>query len=115
MKKIFPLSKAVLRPLAKKFKEAGCQCSIKKDKRQTVLTIGYANIISLNPTRPTDLYDKTKEGFSGSGKVAQLSKALHKTVAGKKTDETCYSEPIPKWLKRKAVVENKLKEHERRI
>ena len=36
-------------------------------------------------------------------------------MAGKKTDETCYSEPIPKWLKRKAVVENKLKEHERRI
>lgn len=57
----------------------------------------------------TDLYDKKKEAFSGSSKVAKLSKALLKTVGGKKTDESYYPAPIPKWLKRKAVVEKKMK------
>lgn len=57
----------------------------------------------------TDLYDKKKEAFSGTSKVAKLSKALLKSVGGKKTDDSYYPEPIPKWLKRKAVVEKKIK------
>lgn len=57
----------------------------------------------------TSMYDKKKAVFSGAGKVAQLSKALLKTVGGTKKDENYYPEPIPKWLKRKAVVEKKLK------
>ena len=56
-----------------------------------------------------ELYDKKKEAFSGSGKVAQLSKAILKTVGGNKKDYHYYPEPIPKWMKRKAVVEKKLK------
>jgi tetratricopeptide (TPR) repeat protein len=56
-----------------------------------------------------ELYDKKKVAFKGTGKVAQLSKALLKSISGKKNDESYYPEPIPKWLKRKTVVEKKLK------
>ena len=56
-----------------------------------------------------EIYDKKKEAFSGSGKVAQLSKAILKTVGGNKKDNNYYPEPIPKWMKRKEVVEKKLK------
>lgn len=57
----------------------------------------------------TEVYNKKKEAFSGSGKIARLSMALLKTVGTKKSDEHYYPEPIPKWLKRKAVVEKKMK------
>lgn len=57
----------------------------------------------------SEQHDKKKAQFSGSGKVAQLSKALLKSLGSKQTDENYYPQPIPKWLKRKAVVEKKLK------
>jgi hypothetical protein len=47
MKKIFSSAMPVLSPLKKKFKEAGCECSLKKDKHKTVLTIGYTNIVPI--------------------------------------------------------------------
>jgi tetratricopeptide (TPR) repeat protein len=57
----------------------------------------------------TETYDKKKAVFSGSGKIAQLSKAILKAVGGKKGDHNLYPEPIPKWLKRKTTVEKKIK------
>jgi len=57
----------------------------------------------------TAVHDKRKEAFSSSSKVAKLSKAILKSVGGKVKDENYYPEPITKWLKRKAVVEKKLK------
>jgi len=38
---------AILFTLKKKFKDAGCECSLKADKHKTTLSIGYANIIQL--------------------------------------------------------------------
>src|SRR5215204_1100025 len=57
----------------------------------------------------TAVHDKKKDAFSSSGKVAKLSKAILKSVGGKVKDENYYPEPITKWLKRKAVIEKKLK------
>jgi hypothetical protein len=47
MKKLFAPAGLALFPLKKKFKEAGCTCSLKKDKNQTILTISYANIVPM--------------------------------------------------------------------
>ena len=58
----------------------------------------------------TDQYEKKKQPFKGAGKVAQLSKALLKSMTvGKGAVENSYPEPIAKWLKRKEVVEQKIK------
>ena len=56
----------------------------------------------------TNVYDKKKEA-TNTAKVASLSKALMKSLGVKSTDEDFYPEPIAKWLKRKAVVEKKIK------
>ena len=45
MKQIPQFPKIVLRPLHKKFMAAGCECTLKKDKHRTILTIAYANIV----------------------------------------------------------------------
>jgi hypothetical protein len=42
---------AILFTLKKKFKDAGCECSLKADKHKTTLSIGYANIIQLSQSR----------------------------------------------------------------
>jgi tetratricopeptide (TPR) repeat protein len=53
-------------------------------------------------------YDKRPEKILGkNSKAAQLSKALLKSIGDK--DQEDYPEPIPKWRKRKAVVEKRLK------
>ena len=58
----------------------------------------------------TDHYENKKKPFKGAGKVAQLSKALLKSItSGKGKVENSYPEPIAKWLKRKEVVELKIK------
>ena len=56
----------------------------------------------------TEVYDKKKEA-TNTAKVTSISKALLKSLGVKSTDENFYPEPIAKWLKRKAVVEKKLK------
>ena len=56
----------------------------------------------------TEVYNK-KKGATNTAKVASLSKALLKSLGVKSTDENFYPEPMAKWLKRKAVVEKKLK------
>src|SRR5688500_9181836 len=56
----------------------------------------------------TEVYDKKKEA-TNTAKVASLSKALLKSLGVKSTDENFYPEPMAKWLKRKAIVEKKLK------
>lgn len=53
-------------------------------------------------------YDKKGEKRLGKkGRSFELSKALLKAVEGKNS-EHYYPEPIPKWMKRKLVVEKKL-------
>ena len=54
-------------------------------------------------------YNKKKEAYKGSTKVARLSRAILKTIAGTKATENQYPQPIPKWEKRKNVVEKKMK------
>lgn len=56
----------------------------------------------------TEVYDKKKQ-VTNTAKVTQISKALLKSLGVKSSDENFYPEPIAKWLKRKAVVEKKLK------
>lgn len=54
MKKEFSSEKPALIPLHNKFKDAGCECDLKKDKHQTTLIIRYAAVISMPPNfRPT--------------------------------------------------------------
>jgi hypothetical protein len=54
MKKEFSSEKPALIPLHNKFKDAGCECALKKDKRQTILIIRYAGVVNMPPiTRPT--------------------------------------------------------------
>ena len=43
MKKTGLSPQIMLYPLQTKFKKAGCECSLKKDKRHTTLIIGYAD------------------------------------------------------------------------
>jgi tetratricopeptide (TPR) repeat protein len=58
----------------------------------------------------TQHYDEKKAPFKGSGKIAQLSKAILKSInTGKKAVENNYPEPIPKWMTRKKTVEKKMK------
>ena len=46
MKKLTTSPKeAILFTLKKKFKDAGCECSLKADKHKTTLFIGYANVV----------------------------------------------------------------------
>ena len=54
-----------------------------------------------------DHYDKKKEGYRGSGKIARLSKEILKIIGDKATGNF-YPEPVSKWEKRKKVVEKKL-------
>ena len=55
-------------------------------------------------------YDEKKAPFKGSGKIAQLSKAILKSVStDKKAMEDNYPAPIPKWIIRKKAVEKKMK------
>ena len=52
MKKLTTSPKAAtLFSLKKKFKEAGCECSLKADKQKTTLSIGYANIIRFSQSK----------------------------------------------------------------
>jgi hypothetical protein len=54
MKKLLSGNESVLFPLQKKFKEAGCECSLTKDKHKTTLIIRYTNIVAMpQHTRPT--------------------------------------------------------------
>jgi tetratricopeptide (TPR) repeat protein len=55
--------------------------------------------------------NKQKEMVGANKKIAQLSNALMKSVGlkDKKGKNVYYPEPIPKWQKRKQVVEKKLK------
>jgi hypothetical protein len=54
MKKLLSGNGSVLFPLQKKFKEAGCECSLTKDKNKTTLIIRYTNIVAMpQHTRPT--------------------------------------------------------------
>jgi tetratricopeptide (TPR) repeat protein len=54
-------------------------------------------------------YDEKAAHFSGKDKLGQLSKALLKSLTGssKKTSYTHYPEPIPKWTRRKKLLEKK--------
>jgi tetratricopeptide (TPR) repeat protein len=57
----------------------------------------------------TDHYDKLPEKLVGKNKkVEQLSKALLKSVNKGKKPEPYYPEPIPKWIKRREMVEKKM-------
>ncbi len=56
----------------------------------------------------TALHNKKKE-FSNQAKVAKLSKAILKSLGAHEDDENFYPEPIAKWLKRRTIVEKKLK------
>ena len=57
----------------------------------------------------TQHYDKKKAPFKGQGKLAQLSKALLKSVSNdKKAIENNYPQPLPKWMVRKKTVEKKM-------
>ena len=53
MKKEFSSEKPALIPLHNKFKDAGCECDLKKDKHQTTLVVRYAAVINMLNTRPT--------------------------------------------------------------
>jgi hypothetical protein len=54
MKKEFSSEKPALIPLHNKFKDAGCECALKKDKHQTTLIIRYATVVNMHQsTRPT--------------------------------------------------------------
>jgi hypothetical protein len=54
MKKEFSSRKPALTPLHNKFKDAGCECALKKDKHQTTLIVRYATVVNMPPaTRPT--------------------------------------------------------------
>jgi hypothetical protein len=54
MKKEFSSEKPALIPLHNKFKDAGCECALKKDKHQTTLIIRYAAVVNMHQsTRPT--------------------------------------------------------------
>jgi len=55
--------------------------------------------------------NKQKEMIGNNKKIAQLSNALMKSVGlkDKKGKSIYYPEPVPKWQKRKQVVEKKLK------
>lgn len=57
-----------------------------------------------------DHYDHKSDKLIGSNsKAAQLSRALARSVSGKNKDLSFYyPEPVPTWLKRRAVVEKKL-------
>ena len=57
-----------------------------------------------------DHYDKRKESFRSNATIARLSKAILKSVDGNLNQlENIYPQPIPKWEKRKAVVEKRIK------
>jgi hypothetical protein len=45
MKKRDYTNKPLLMPLKKKFKDAGCECTLKIEKHYTILTISYANVV----------------------------------------------------------------------
>jgi len=52
MKKLTTSPKdAILFTLKQKFKNAGCECSLKADKHKTTLSIGYANILRLSQSK----------------------------------------------------------------
>ena len=52
MKKTDYSHKPVLIPLKKKFREAGCECTLQADEHHTVLKISYANIVVMpQPSR----------------------------------------------------------------
>lgn len=54
-------------------------------------------------------YNKLPEKLIGKNKkIEQLSKALLKTVSKEKKPQPYYPEPVPKWMKRKEMVEKKL-------
>jgi tetratricopeptide (TPR) repeat protein len=57
-----------------------------------------------------EYYDEKTALFTGSGKLAQASKALLKSLTGttKRTSYTAYPEPIPKWSVRKKALEKKI-------
>jgi tetratricopeptide (TPR) repeat protein len=56
-------------------------------------------------------YDKKLKPYTGNTKLAQISKALLKSLSGssKKTSYTSYPEPIPKWTVRRKNLEKKIK------
>ena len=57
----------------------------------------------------TNHYDKLPEKLiGGNKKIEQLSKALLKSVNKGKKPQPYYPEPIPKWIKRKEMIEKKL-------
>ena len=55
-------------------------------------------------------YDAKAAPYAGSGKLAQVSKALLKSLTGttKRSSYTAYPEPIPKWSIRKKALEKKI-------
>jgi hypothetical protein len=54
MKKELPSEKPSLIPLHNKFKDAGCECNLKKEKDQTTLIVRYTAVINMPPNfRPT--------------------------------------------------------------
>lgn len=56
-----------------------------------------------------DFYDHRPEKILGRNtKAARISQELQRAVAGKKKAIPFYPEPIPAWIRRKAVVEKKL-------
>ncbi len=56
-------------------------------------------------------YDKKLQPYTGNTQLANLSRALLKSVSGneKKTSYTSYPEPIPKWTVRRKNLEKKIK------
>src|SRR5688572_18249710 len=53
-------------------------------------------------------HDKKMATYSGNDKVGKLSRALLKSMSGKHKKAIDYPEPVPKWIKRKEVVEKKI-------
>ena len=55
-------------------------------------------------------YNEKKAPFKGAGKIAQLSRAILKSVSTyNKAVENNYPAPIPKWMVRKKAIEKKMK------
>lgn len=55
-------------------------------------------------------YDEKKAPFKGAGKIAQLSRAILKSVStDNKAVGNNYPAPIPKWMVRKKAIEKKMK------